>query len=369
MELEYEYVAALVLTLAVALAVRWALSSPSPQCSSGRKVSVAGGAQRHAHRRPLGALRGQGPRNPGVEKSYKKLKYRAAKEDERARRRVERAEAGRSAFDSAAAKANILWTVLKKTVFKDTENCIKEEKLLKQFYNNAIRASISQSNVDGVEMAYALDKFASRADQACCLLLKADQLLQEKSEAGAPGFPPMGSAVSIACVGGGPANDAFGFFLFNAIRNLELKMTATVYDFAPGWQVVVDLLSKSLNDPDVLRVLQPPEGNGARPALSFQLCDLQKDPSDPVNQSIVSAAPHTQFFIFSYSLHESSGLGHTLFPALLQAAPSNSVFLVIEVFKEVVTKALDMGKSYGFEAYDVEASPDTAFNGGFMVKS
>eukprot|EP01060_Flectonema_neradi_P034115 TRINITY_DN5893_c1_g1_i1.p1 TRINITY_DN5893_c1_g1~~TRINITY_DN5893_c1_g1_i1.p1 ORF type:complete len:373 (+),score=66.51 TRINITY_DN5893_c1_g1_i1:89-1207(+) len=296
--------------------------------------------------KPLGSIRGQAPDKVGAEGSYKKLKERKAKEEARETRRSVRAERNASNSDKAARRINELWPKLLQSL-SNYENNTEDEMKLKMFYNSAVRAEVTASHLNGVELPYAVDKYASRADEACCALLSAYNSLGDRF--------PVKDTYQVASIGGGPGNDAVGFGVFAEFLPTKPSIVANVYDFAPGFE-------------DIVKKVAPVVASNVNMEIIFKPCDLQQLITDAVNHDLGCDVAGTDVFLFCYSLHESRALSHSLFQSVLEQATTGSVVIVIEVFSQVVVDALKMGESYNFEGSSIPKSADTAFNGGFMIK-
>ena len=296
--------------------------------------------------KPLGSIRGQAPDKVGDEGSYKKLKERKAKEESRDKRRLVRAERNESGFDKSAKIINDLWSQLSSSL-SHHENTTEDEMKLKLFYNSAVRAEVTASHLTGVELPYAIDKYASRADEACCALLSAYNSLGDSF--------PVKDKYQVGSVGGGPGNDAVGFGIFATFLPTTPSVVANVYDFAPGFGPIVSnvapVVSKELNT-----------------ELIFKHCDLQQPLNDSDNSALSVDIQDTDVFLFCYCLHESRALSFSLFRSLLEKATSGCVVIVVEVFSQVVVDSLKLGEEFGFEGKMIPKSADTPFNGGFMMK-
>lgn len=93
----------------------------------------------------------------------------------------------------------------------------RERKALKRFYTHAAAGDVSLDHIDaGVAKAFCADKWPARCDKMAMALLS----YAERSTS----WPPddttaSGGVLRVASVGGGPANDACGSFVFASLVN------------------------------------------------------------------------------------------------------------------------------------------------------
>ena len=316
-----------------------------------------------------GSATGQAPSRPGEASSFKKARLRQEKEDSRTQRRALRAAAARdgaqppSTSGLIALQVDTLWPLLKASMFHASDNeapSLSSQRSLKAFFNSAVQGNVSEHDISGIEQAYTLDKFASRADEAASLLMATRCHGAVASEA----FP-----LRVASIGGGPGNDAFGVSVFCSVLAQEGvavgDVEVVVYDFAEGWRGVVEALDVALRG-----VEEAPAGTAplVPTAFSFELCDLRKRADEDVNTHLCANAAGFDYFLFCYCLHESRALEGTLFRDICTLAPKGAVFIIIEVFKRVVQDAASVATECGFTFYDVKSTPDTPFSGGYLVK-
>eukprot|EP01061_Rhynchopus_euleeides_P003794 TRINITY_DN13066_c0_g1_i1.p1 TRINITY_DN13066_c0_g1~~TRINITY_DN13066_c0_g1_i1.p1 ORF type:complete len:405 (+),score=141.15 TRINITY_DN13066_c0_g1_i1:55-1215(+) len=328
---------------------------------------------------PKGSTLGQGPDKPGQSDSFKKAKLRKAKEDARAARREKRAEEARGDPEGclpsslAALQVDTAWAAIRRHMFGEGEESdlvtLEEQRHLKRFFVSAIQARVTASHIEGLENAYAIDKFASRADEAACLLLSTTP------HGALPQLPPAGvlpeaPVIRVASIGGGPGNDALGFSVFANIFGEQhgwcqaVEVDSTVYDFAPGWGNVVEKLDAALQDASVASLIPL-----ARTRFSFELCDLQHNAGEPTNAALMGAVPTFHYFMFCYCLHESRALSMSdLFAEVCRTAQPGAVIVVLEVFKQVALDAAEVAAEYGFAYHDVPSGTNAPFNGGYFVK-
>ena len=238
---------------------------------------------------------------------------------------------------------------------------------LRQFYKRAYRGTMTADDVTAaVAHAFFLDKFETRADEACGALL----CLWERAEKASNregGDSTVSRAWHILCgeqrrdkstvrvlsIGGGPGNDLAGFLVFNALVRRATSVHATVYDFSSSWQEIVEEGVACFSDSE-LAAADPPtvalvdsrndssDSRNAAPtavapavivpaiAINFALADLRAPIEEPVNQDVLQAAPEADFFLFSYVARESAAANYPLLGELLRRAKKGSVFIFLD---------------------------------------
>jgi len=255
---------------------------------------------------------------------------------------------------------------------------------LRQFYKRAYRGTMTADDVTAaVAHAFFLDKFETRADEACgallCLWERAekasnreggDSTVWERAEKASNregGDSTVSRAWHILCgeqrrdkstvrvlsIGGGPGNDLAGFLVFNALVRRATSVHATVYDFSSSWQEIVEEGVACFSDSE-LAAADPPtvalvdsrndssdSRNAAHTAvapavivpaiaINFALADLRAPIEEPVNQDVLQAAPEADFFLFSYVARESAAANYPLLGELLRRAKKGSVFIFLD---------------------------------------
>lgn len=155
--------------------------------------------------------------------------------------------------------------------------------------------------------------------------------------------------VRVASIGGGPANDAIGFVVFNSLQERPFaNVEVVVHDFCPAWGGIVETIATALS-----HARDDARREGARQrvlcnattapcdhvaqvdvALSFSLADLTAHPQDEVNSRLVTCAPATDVFLFCYVCHESTAWDHEVLPSLLRTATGGALFLFVDLWRK-----------------------------------
>ena len=232
----------------------------------------------------------------------------------------------------------------------------RERKALKRFYTHAAAGDVSCDHIDeGVAKAFCADKWPARCDKmAMALLCYADRSV---------GWP-IGAdmehpgTLQVASVGGGPANDACGSFIFASLLGSSLaRVEATVFDFTSVWEPFCERIADVALLGNLAAMLadaaapepepEPEQGQGkqakAEPqpaqhrqnqqfALSFALADLRAPPSAAINDTLLrSHTPTTDLFLFSHVVRESAACEHDLLPAILRSCKRGAVLVFLDM--------------------------------------
>jgi hypothetical protein len=251
---------------------------------------------------------------------------------------------------------------------------------LRQFYKRAYSGTMTADVVTtAVAHSFFLDKFETRADEACgallCLWERAEEAATMVDEAAINTWsilcknksrtstnmilnenvssPPP--PVRVLSIGGGPGNDLAGFLVFNSLVLGATSVDATVFDFSLSWKEIVDDgigCFSNLNDTTLTSFKSATSTTVALSdsnvvpsiKINFSLADLRAPIKDPVNEQLINAAPNADYFLFSYVARESQAAKYPLLGELFQKAKVGSVFLFLDpsiIDINIVTKAIE----------------------------
>ena len=209
----------------------------------------------------------------------------------------------------------------------------RERKALKRFYTHAAAGDVSLDHIDeGVAKAFCADKWPARCDKMAMALL----CYAERSASWPMGAQRSGT-LKVASVGGGPANDACGSFLFASLvpGSCWNRVEATVFDFTPVWGPFCERIAGTALLSEMAAVLTDgpgPEQSELEFALSFALTDLRAPPSAAINQTLLlSHTPIADLFLFSHVVRESAACQHQLLPAILRGCKLGAVFVFLDM--------------------------------------
>lgn len=186
-----------------------------------------------------------------------------------------------------------------------------QRKSLGRFYNAAYQGEVDHESLNevGLVKAYTIDKFVDRANKTCLALLNTVEAARARRADHCPlatlarQANKAGSPLRVACIGGGPGNDAAGFAVFNHVVLKAHKVELCVYDFSPKWQSVCETLGEILASKDENE--DETNTKTASVDLSFELADLRDGVDSAVNRLLVERCPDVDVFILSHCVHES----------------------------------------------------------------
>lgn len=303
--------------------------------------------------------------------------------DKRLMARLARAaEPGAAAVDRAAVLSDRLWVELVAPATMGQTGAAaqptgQEKKALREFYNHAVKEYVSKDHVTNeAARAFTLDKWVARCDKQC-------QSLLSLAETGCWPGTEASDTLRVASIGGGPANDACGAFVFAALLGRWRRVDATVFDFSVAWRPFCEAIA----EPDLLKSCAQLLSEGRAHcefSLGFHEADLREPVSAGVNERLLAAAPDVDLFLFSFVVRESEACKHELLPALLRSSQKGAVFVFMDMHvtdlvpvKELVERLQQEdsecpsdGKctACSFESVSVGGSEQYAFFGIAFVK-